>query len=254
MAWAGLIRLRALEPPQPRPDEDREEFAARREAFYENAHTHVAVELIDGATNNEEHWRKTVEAQRAAVSAERRDSLRRMRDLLRGDRCVAEQIADYYTVHSGGAVLRTGINCRGCPWCRVNRSANEESGLYRTAVEPFPAVHPWPGRIPDPLAEMHGGSSWLSLTWATSQEREDLLPDLLERLVRRGMAIVGGPGFDAKLARRVQRAAHPVPVITDYDADLATSSLGGSSGFSAQRRANSTISLLTGSRSVTPRT
>jgi superfamily II DNA/RNA helicase len=223
MAWAGLIRLRALEPPQPWPDEDHEAFAARREVFYEDARTHVAVELIDGATNNEEHWRKTVEAQRATVSAERHDSLHRMRDLLRGDQCVAEQIAAYYTVHSGGAILRTGVNCRGCPWCRVNRNANEESGLYRTAVEPFPAVHPWPGRIPDPLAEMHSGSSWLSLTWTTDQERADLLPDLLERLVRRGMAIVGGPGFDAKLAKRVQRAAHTTPVITDYDADLATS-------------------------------
>ena len=223
MAWAGLIRLRALEPPQPRPDEDRDEFAHKREAFYDNVRTHVAVELIDGATNNEEHWKKKVEAQRTTVSAERHDSLRRMRDLLRDDRCVAEQIADYYTVHSGGGILHTLINCRGCPWCHSNRSADEESGLYRTAIEPFPDVHPWLGRIPDPLAGMYGGSSWVSLTWSTSQEREDLLPDLLERLARRGMAIVGGPGFDARLARRVQRAARPTPVITDYDADLAAS-------------------------------
>ena len=223
MAWAGLIRLRALEPPQSRPDEGRDEFAARREAFYENARTHVTVELIDGATNNEEHWKKTVGAQRTTVSAERRDSLRRMRDVLRGDRCVSEQIAVYYTVHSGGGILRTGINCRGCPWCRANQSADEESGLYRTAIEPFPGVHPWPGRIPDPLAGMHGRSSWLSLTWATSQEREDFLPDLLERLARRGMTVIGGRGFDSRLARRVQRDGRPAPVIADYDACLATS-------------------------------
>jgi superfamily II DNA/RNA helicase len=223
MAWANLIRLRALEPPQSAPDEGRDEFAARREDFYENARTHVSVELIDGATNNEEHWKKTVEAQRATVSSESRDSLRRMHDVLRDDRCVSEQIAAYYTVHSGGGTLRTGINCRGCPWCRANRRADEESGLYRTAIEPFPGVHAWQGRISDPLAGMHGGSSWLSITWATPQERDDLLLDLLERLARRGMAIIGGPGFDAKLARRVQRLARPTPVITDYDADLAVS-------------------------------
>jgi hypothetical protein len=222
MAWAKLIRLRALEPPQQLPDEDRDNFAARREAFYESVRTHVAVELIDGATNNEEHWKKTVEAQRAIVFAERHDSLRRMRDVVRAERCVAAQVADYYTVHSGGAVLHTLVNCRGCPWCRSHCSADAESGLYRTAFEQSPGVNPWPGRIPDPLAAMHVGSSLLSLTWSTSQEREDLLPDILERLARRGMAIAGGPGLDAKLARRVQRAVRPAPLITDYDADLAT--------------------------------
>jgi superfamily II DNA/RNA helicase len=223
MAWAGLIRLRALEPPKSRPDESREEFAGRREAFYENARTHIAVELIDGATNNEEHWKKTVEAQRAIVSAERRDSLRRMHYLLRGDRCVNEQIAAYYTVHSGGGTLRTGINCRGCPWCRANRSADRDSSMYLAAIEPFPDVYPWPDRIPKPLSRMHARSTSLSLTWATAQEREDFLPEILERLVRRGMAVIGGSGFDFKLAARVQRAARPAPVIADHDAYFAVS-------------------------------
>lgn len=223
MAWAGLIRTRALEPPRPTPDEDYAEFEVRREEFYENARTHIAVEIIDGAATNPDLWKKRVEEQRATVADEQRASLRRMRDVLRGNRCVSEQIAAYYTVHSGGGTLRTGINCRGCPWCRANREGDQESGLYRAALEPNPAVYRWPGRAPDPLAEMRGARPWLSLTWQTESDRDDYLPDLLERLVRRGMPILGGPGLDAKLATRVQRSVRPAAVITDDDEDLLMS-------------------------------
>ena len=52
-------------------------------------------------------------------------------------------------------------------------------------------------------------------------ERNDLLPQLLERLVRRGMPVIGGPGVKAPMADRVQDAALPAPVIIDYDDDLA---------------------------------
>jgi hypothetical protein len=58
------------------------------------------------------------------------------------------------------------------------------------------------------------------------RERDDLLPQLLERLARRGMPVIGGPGLDARLAAHVQELALPAPVITDYDGDLAATFAG----------------------------
>ena len=101
MAWAGLIRTRTVEPPRRRPDEDDAEFSARQEDFYENARTRIAVELLDGAATDQDLWTKAIEAQRAAVASEQRTSLQRMREVLRGGRCVSELIASHYLVHWG---------------------------------------------------------------------------------------------------------------------------------------------------------
>ncbi len=46
------------------------------------------------------------------------------------------------------------------------------------------------------------------------------MPDLITRLCRGGMAVVGGPGTDWATAARIQREARPHPVILDRDADL----------------------------------
>ena len=83
-----------------------------------------------------------------------------------------------------------------------------------------PPSTPGPACAPDPLAGVRGTSPWLSISWAAKTERDDLLPQLLERLVRRGMPVIGGPGIDAPMADRVQDAARPTPVIIDYDDDL----------------------------------
>jgi ATP-dependent DNA helicase RecQ len=224
MAWAGLIRLQALEPPRRLPDENYEEWAARRDVFYEDSRSHVAVELVSGAATNEELWRKAVEAQRAIVSAEQYRSLDRMRDVLRRERCVGELIAAHYRVPWQGGTLRTGVNCRDCPWCRANVShLSAEPGMCRVALEPRPDLTSWPDRAPDPLARFRGGSPWLSLTWQTRSDRDDYLPELLELLVRRHVPILGGPGLDAKLINRVRRTARPAVVINDYDGDLVES-------------------------------
>jgi ATP-dependent DNA helicase RecQ len=221
MAGAGLIRLRALEPPRPLPDEDDDDWEARRDTFYENSRTHVAVELVTGAARNEELWRPVVEEQRAIISRQQYASLARMHDVLRGKQCVGELIAAYYRVRWQGGTLRSGINCRGCPWCRANiADADSESEMCRVALEPRPGVESWSGRAPDPLAKFHVGSPWLSITWQGRAERDDLLPDLLDALVPRGISILGGPGLDAKLVRRVQNDVKSAAVITDYDGDL----------------------------------
>lgn len=232
MAWARLIRTRALEPPQPGPDEDYEQFAARREAFYESARTHVAVELLGGAATNQELWTKAIEAQRATVASEQSASLQRMHDALRRDQCVSARIAAHYQVRWSGGTLRTWVNCRSCPKCRADlddaASEDDVPGMCQVALAPHPGVPSWPGHAADPLARVRGGSSWLGLTWQGKDDRDDCLPDLVELLVRRGMPVLGGPGLDAKLARRVQERAQKgalraVPVITDYDGDLLAS-------------------------------
>ena len=155
--------------------------------------------------------------------AGQRVALDRMHDVLRGSHCAGEILAGYYRTHWQGGVLSTGVNCRSCPWCRANRAAEyDDAGMCQVAGEPFPAVHSWPGRGRDPLADIRGSSSWLSIWWGNRQERDDLLPQLLERLVRRGMSVIGGPGVTARLAAQVQELAWPSPVIVDYDDDLVT--------------------------------
>ena len=195
MVWAGLIRLRAPRPPVRPADEPEAEWTARREAFYDEADARVAVEILDGATNRPDHWEEVVSAQRSIAKAGQRVALDRMLDVLRGDHCAGEILARYYRAHWQAGVLSTGVNCRSCPWCRANRAADyDDAGMCQVAGEPYPAVHSWPGRGRDPLADIRGSSSWLSIWWGNGRERDDLLPQLLERLARRGMSVIGGPG------------------------------------------------------------
>lgn len=225
MAWSGLIQTQAPQRPRPRPDEDVEEFAARREDFYENARTRVAVRLLTGAATNPDLWTEAIEAERAKVADEQRASLQTMYRVLRGKRCVSELIAEHYRVSRGGGTLRTGVNCRGCPACRARLPSADTSkmpGMYRAARDPRPRVHFWPGGPEDPLAKIRGGSPWLSLTWQT-QDDLGYLRDLLVRLVGRGMPILGGPGLGAGLARRVQERAMFAPVLIDYDESMLRS-------------------------------
>jgi ATP-dependent DNA helicase RecQ len=224
MAWAGLIRTRTVDPPRRRPDEDDAEFSVRQEEFYENARSRIAVELLDGAATDQELWTNAIEAQRETVASEQKASLERMREVLRGRRCVSELIASHYLVHSGRGTLRTGVNCRGCPSCRATvLAAAPEAEMCRVALEPRPSVTAWPGRPEDPLARARGSSPWLSLTWQERSDRDDLLRDLLERLVGRGMNVLGGPGLGTRQARKVQDRTRSRPVVTDYDCDLLES-------------------------------
>jgi ATP-dependent DNA helicase RecQ len=223
MVWAGLIRLRAPQPPVRMADEPEVEWTARREAFYDEADARVAVEILDGQTNRPDHWEAVVSDQRSNAMDSQRVALDRMHEVLRGHRCAGEILASYYRVPWQAGVLSTGVNCRSCPWCRANRAADYDgAGMCQVAGDPFPAVHSWPGRGQDPLADIRGRSSWLSVWWGNRQERDDLLPQLLERLARRGMSVIGGPGITARMAAQIQGLAWPSPVIVDRDDDLVT--------------------------------
>jgi ATP-dependent DNA helicase RecQ len=224
MAWAGLVRLRALPAPERFADEPYEDWHARLDSFYQNASSHIGIEVLDPTTNRPDYWRLAVSAQRETTTAEQRAALRTMHEATQGARCLNEIVAGYYRVHWGGGILTTGVNCRDCPWCRSHPTADTaRTKMCRTAVEPFPSVQSWPASRRDPLAEVRGDSSWLSIWWDTRSQHRDYLPELLERLARRGARVIGGPGFDADLAARVQDAVAPEAVISDYDEDLAAS-------------------------------
>jgi ATP-dependent DNA helicase RecQ len=226
MVWASLIRLHAPQPPARIEGEPVAEWVVRRDAFYATAGQWVTVEIMDGATNRPEHWAEAVSVQRELAKESQGAALDRIHEVLRGARCIGEVLADYYTAHWRSGVLSTEINCRSCPWCRLHQVTDPDaSGMCRVGAEPFPGVYSWPSR-PDPLADVRGESSWLSITWRTEQERDDLLPEFLKRLVRRGMPVLGGPGLNPTLAEQVQGSALPAPVITDYDDDLASTFAG----------------------------
>ncbi len=70
---------------------------------------------------------------------------------------------------------------------------------------------------------IRGNRPWLSIWWRTPAARDDLLPELLSQLVRRGLAVLAGPGVTARVANQVQREAWPDPVIVDHDDNLTES-------------------------------
>ncbi len=221
MTRAGLIRLRAPTPPHRGDDEADASYLERLEQFYAELSTRTDVEVIDPATNTPEHWRRAVSAQRTVIVHEQDSAFDAVKQLLTGKRCIADVLADYYRLNWHGGRLTTRINCRGCPQCRTTSfpHVDQQAGLFRSTPDPFPAVHTW-RRTQDPLAAVRSGASWLSLYWTDEQMRRDLLPQLLTRLARRGMAVFGGPGLSPQMATDLQDDARPWPVIVDDDDDL----------------------------------
>jgi ATP-dependent DNA helicase RecQ len=176
------------------------------------------ISLRDRQTNDPQHFKTVVTTERNGILAAQRAALDRLWTALRGDRCISDVLADYYVVQSPNGPLRTSLWCRGCPHCRRD---GPQDGFCRVGVQPYPIVPAWPSRPVDPLARFRGpDQSCLSIWWDSEQERRDLLPDLVTRLCRAGMPIIGGPGIDDVAADRIQREAQPHPVIFDRDEDL----------------------------------
>ncbi|MFF9644196.1 protein DpdF [Kitasatospora aureofaciens] len=222
MVRAGLVRLHAPEPPQRLEEEPDAEWRARLGAFYATIATRVDVSIEDISTNVGDHFVKRFDAARSALLSEQRSALTHLQAALRGDRCIGDVLGAYYRVPRPRGSLRTGITCRGCPRCRADGGPGED-GFYRLAAVPRPPVPFALGRPEDPLAHYRGDLQLLSMWWDGEQERRDLVPQLLRMLTRRGMAVVGGPGLDARTVMRLQRDSLPRPVIVDTDHDLLNS-------------------------------
>ncbi|GIF63915.1 hypothetical protein Ais01nite_19500 [Asanoa ishikariensis] len=211
MEQAGLIRQEA---PAWRRDQDEDgESPVDQQAVLR------VVSEREGQLNNQFFFKERLTAQRQVVHDQQQTALRQLKSLLRGERCVSEILAEYYRLRWQGGTLATGLSCRSCPHCRKHRAPDEQTGMRRRGMLPWPASARWPAR-PDPLARYRGGSPLLSIYWSRREHLDDLLPDLLEKLVRLRCGVLGGPGLSEPLLRRVQRRAAPYPVIVDRDASL----------------------------------
>ncbi|MFD1371083.1 protein DpdF [Actinoplanes sichuanensis] len=222
MAQAGLIDLHSPQPPSRNADEPEDQWQRRLADYSAHADARIVAHIGNGRTNDHTFWERRFEGQRASVATEQTKSLDRLRQLIKGDRCTGVTIADYYRSPWRGGILRTAVNCRGCPHCRSTEPERPRGTLYRDGGEPFPGVAHWSGR-PDPLGALRGDAAWISLWWRDRVIRDDLLPQLLVQLARRGLSILAGPGVTTVLAARVQRQAWPKPVIVDSDGSLTDS-------------------------------
>jgi ATP-dependent DNA helicase RecQ len=226
MQVGGLVRLLYPSPPTRAADEPTHEWASRLDAFYAAIGARLDVELVDGQVNHYDHWTAMVEGQRRTMLQQQRDLLDRMNEAIAGRVCMGQLLAGHYRANWHSGRLGTQPYCRGCPYCRGPDAAERSSDRARGGNDPFPAVHAWNADSADPLKRFRGRSSWLGIWWASDRERVDLVPQLLERLVRRGMSIVSGPGIDEAATEVLQTAAFPHPVLVDYDRDLLTTFAG----------------------------
>jgi ATP-dependent DNA helicase RecQ len=222
MQVGGLIRLHALQPPQRAAGESAQQWAERLEASYATGGVRMNVELLDGQVNDPDHSAAVIERLRRTLLQQQHVLLDRMREVIAGRACTGQLLARHYRARWEGGRLGTQPYCRGCPHCRHVGGDGQVGGHTGPATGPAPAVHGWAAVRPDPLERFRGRANWLSIWWTSKQERLDLVSQLLERLARRGLSIVSGPGIDQATADALQTAAFPHPVVVDHDGDLLT--------------------------------
>ncbi|MCC8244089.1 protein DpdF [Saccharothrix luteola] len=215
MVRAGLIELHPPTRLSRDANEGDDQWETRvREHFTELA-TRARVS-IHGQTNDRAHFDQRIEKVRQAIMKGQWAALQRLRKAMSGDRCMGEELADYYTTAYRGTELSTAAACRGCPHCR--RGGPPDAGFYRTPWEPFPGIA-WPlTAADDPLSGFRSAETpLLGIWWNGEAERKNLVPGLVSELCKRGMAVVGGPGLTDDEVADIQRMALPHPVILDAD-------------------------------------
>ncbi|MEU1477354.1 protein DpdF [Streptomyces sp. NPDC005760] len=218
MMRAGLVAVHPPQPPTRGEDESDVFWKARLDQFYSTANDYADVELLGSDSRIKEHFYARFEAERQKLLQDRTASLRELKAALVGNRCIGEVLGAYYRVPDGTGERRTGITCRGCPHCRATAEPMS-SGFYRLAGEPRPLL-PTPeeqGRLP--LKQYFGDRRCLSLWWQDAGDQV-LAARLVESLVRRGIAVVGGPGIDARMRSQLQATARTRTVIVDDDGAL----------------------------------
>ncbi len=220
MARAGLIRLRLPRPPERAPDEGQDDWITRRARFYQSRVNHLAVEILDSGATVPDIWKRRVDQVRDRVLADQRRAYRAMRTVLTGDHCIGVILADHYRVDHDGGVLPTQPVCRSCPACRSRLDVDSGAQRVPEAVQARPLLPAWSGSPPDPLRALRGDQPALRLTWRKITEREDLVPELVALLARRGLSVVGGNGLSARELTKVQREAQDAVVVHDQDGHL----------------------------------
>jgi ATP-dependent DNA helicase RecQ len=223
LASAGLIEVHMTA-----MDDQGSEDTSSVEERPRQLHT-IAADMIDPRTNDRAYFESKVTVARQRIYGDQLAALTRMRQALRGNRCMGELLGEYYQVPMRGGVMQTSVNCRGCPdFRRVHHvDHNHDGEFHRHGSDPRPALA-WGEHQPaDPLADLRGDNPWLSIWWTHQPERDHQVPELIERLARRGMRILGGHGLAGALSNRVQRAILPDAVILDHDETVISSSYPG---------------------------
>ncbi|WP_255218671.1 protein DpdF [Gordonia paraffinivorans] len=205
MAQAGIIRLHP-------PTWTESVVAAgctdvEREAFYEDLHDLLEVELLRGDCQDEIGWSAAMDEARHQVHSSQRQALASMRNLIRGDECAGRIISRHYRYrleNPSGAQLTTQPVCRGCPACR--RSPDLSPGV--STPEPCPLL-PFAKEESESLREWRGNQPALFIRIPSGADCQQLLV----KLAQHGLSIYSG--LNRSEAERLQRAVPNCPIIID---------------------------------------
>ncbi|WP_327116681.1 protein DpdF [Nocardia sp. NBC_01730] len=223
MVRTKLVELTSPKAPQQAEDEPHDTWQRRQQGYLESLPSRVDVQLMDGRTNDRDYFLRRIGPTRDRILTSQNSALERLRAAVRGDRCIADVLSDYYVVQRPEGTLETAPACRGCPHCREHQEFPVAGGFYRTPWEPHPPVVKWLDVPSDPLGTFRGpGQTSLNIWWERDDERRDLVPDLVTELCRRGMTIIGGEGISDAMTKRIQRESLPHALIVDSDEDMLT--------------------------------
>ncbi|MFI9811657.1 protein DpdF [Saccharothrix variisporea] len=220
MVRADLIELHPPTRMSRAEEETDEQWARRLLSHLGELPTRARVSL-HGRTNDSTYFKSRIQETGRAIVRAQWEALQRLQTAMSGRRCIGEELAAYYTTTFRDTELAAAAACRGCPHCRG--TGPTATGFYHTAWDPSPDIA-WPlADSGDPLARFRSVSTpLLGIWWTNDSQRRNLVPGLVSRLCKRGMAIIGGPGLTEQEAADIQRMALPHPMIFDVDELLLT--------------------------------
>ena len=221
MVRAKLVEVRTPPMPSRSENESAEEWSIRISHYFETLSSRVEIVILDGATNNLEHFNRVIESARRSMIDSQRSALVELENAVTGNTCISDVLTDYYLLPTESGTRRTSPNCRGCNHCRQRSPIPAEGDFYKVGWQPHPPLAEWPVHDALPLRNyLSSGERNLSIWWEHEEEAKDLLPDLLESLCKRGVNIIGGPGLRGLPLEEIQRIVQPDAIIVDHDEDL----------------------------------
>jgi ATP-dependent DNA helicase RecQ len=188
MERSGLIRLRRPEPPNvtgpdglPLPEEERRELWAH---FRSRARVEVVAGNLDART-----FAGATSKLRSEVRASESASMRRIAELLAGERCWGEVLAEEYlftvTLPSGlAAEQQLSPSCAGCP---ASGHVGPRSGAAPRPLVPATTLPPIGTEVSETLRRHFLGSSILLVTYDDLDELRRNFDLLLQKVVLHGI-------------------------------------------------------------------
>ncbi|GAA3043230.1 hypothetical protein GCM10010464_04180 [Pseudonocardia yunnanensis] len=165
--------------------------------------------------HHEVDWASYDEERKRTLAASE-DGLRRLRRLRTTQRCLGEELHDYYSFEDAWGRSLVPASCRGCPSCR------REGRPPRKAAVPLPPVAVWgSGTVLQQAMRtlMPGGQLAVLVAGANAADYRRRVVDLLDRLGAAGFThVVDVDGVvETTDWRRLQRQAGASPVLRSRD-------------------------------------